>query len=176
MVEIDDEGKSDAELWLSYRDGDRASFSSFYRRHAAAVLKYGWSISGDQADAEEVLQETFLTAWDKRRTSIIVDNSLLPWLLTICRNHSRNLARRRRKHRATPLHLVDAATPDGDLTWIAVEVSKLSLNDQELCRLCLVEGFTYAQAAEAMGTSTAAIGKRLQRLRARLVRSMAENE
>lgn len=173
MSEIDDEEQSDAELWLAYREGDTVAFTRLYRTHAPAVLRYSWSIVSDQALAEETLQETFLTAWDKRKTSHIVDDSLLPWLLTVARNHSRNQVRKARKHRTVVLDAELAQAPsDGDeLAWISVEIAKLSRNDQLLCQLCLVEGYTYAEAARVLETTAGAVGKRLQRVRARLAES-----
>jgi RNA polymerase sigma factor (sigma-70 family) len=168
-IEIDDE--SDAELWLAYREGDTAAFTRLYRSHAPAVLRYSWSIVGERALAEETLQETFLTAWDKRKASHIVDDSLLPWLLTIARNHSRNQLRRARRHRTVPVDAELAAeAPRDELAWVSAEIASLSESDQLLCQLCLVEGYTYAEAARVLDTTEAAVGKRLQRVRARLAR------
>jgi RNA polymerase sigma-70 factor (ECF subfamily) len=173
----------DIELWLAYRDGDASAFTELYRRHAPAVLRYAWSMLRDQAAAEEVLQETFLTAWDRRRSSRTIDDSLLPWILVVCRNHSRNALRRVAKHRSIALHSLPeqsgAATaqhPAGELDWIADELARLSPQDQQLCQLCLVEGYTYSEAARILDTTQAAVGKRLQRARARLAAASGTNE
>jgi RNA polymerase sigma factor (sigma-70 family) len=168
----------DLELWLAYRDGDSAAFTALYRRHAGAVLRYAWSIVREQAAAEEVLQDTFLTVWDRRRASRTVDESLLPWILVICRNYSRNAVRRITKHRAVSLDSVPEvpAVNRPELEWIADELAKFSATDRQLCHLCLVEGYTYAEAARILDTTHTAVGKRLQRIRARLAEAATVNE
>ncbi|MEJ1229416.1 MAG: sigma factor [Galbitalea sp.] len=164
---IDDDEPLDLELWLAYVEGDTTAFTLMYRRHASAVLRYAWSILGEQSAAEEALQETFLTAWEKRKVSNIVDESLLPWLLVVCRNHSRNLQRRARKHHAVSLDgaphesALAQAVPVGEFAWIEAEIGRLSRADRLLCQLCLIEGHSYAQAARALETTPAAVGKRL---------------
>ena len=169
--------ESDAELVLASRAGDAAAFARLYRRHARAVLRYAWGRMGSGPAAEEMLQETFLTAWQKRDGARIVDESVLPWLLTICRNHALNEARRARKR--VTLELPDVAAvevPSDELAWMGVELAKLSPLDQTICRLCLVEGRSYEEAAEILTTTPAALGKRLQRARARLRISMGEDQ
>ncbi len=175
-----DEDVSDTELWLAYRDGDRTAFTTIYRHHAKAVAKYAWAILRDPLVVEDILQETFLIAWDKRKASRLTDESLLPWLLVICRNRSRtqlrDAAARARKNRA----LAATASIDDSLSlgtaWIQAEIAKLSAVDAQLCQLCLVDGYSYAEAARILDTSEAAVGKRLQRARATLQASLSNTE
>jgi RNA polymerase sigma factor (sigma-70 family) len=178
MKNAGDDEPLDLELWLAYCTGDATAFTALYRRHAPAVFRYAWSIVHDRVAAEEVLQETFLTAWDKRRGSHIVDESFLPWLLVVCRNHARNAVRTAVKHRSIPLEHVTVAVakPSDELEWIAVEIDKLSTADKLLCSLCLVEGYSYAVAARILDTTQAAVGKRLQRVRARLAQVAGATE
>lgn len=178
-----DDEPLDLELWLAYREGDATAFTALYRRHAPAVLRYAWSMLRDRAAAEDVLQETFLTVWDRRRSSRTIDESLLPWILVVCRNHSRNSLRRAAKHRSAALESLperpagtDPMQQVGELDWIADELARLSPADQQLCQLCLVDGYSYAEAARILDTTKAAVGKRLQRARARLARASAANE
>jgi RNA polymerase sigma factor (sigma-70 family) len=175
---IDDIGPADSDLWMAARDGDVGAFTVLYRRHATAVVKYAWSILGSQSAAEEALQDTFLTAWEKRSTSRIVDASLLPWLLTVCKNHSRNQLRRARKHSGADAGASEAIQdgPSDSLAWIRAELRKLSAPDRRLCQLCLIEGYTYSEAARILGTTETAVGKRLQRLRARLASATIGND
>jgi RNA polymerase sigma-70 factor (ECF subfamily) len=134
------------------------------------VLRYAWSQLGDRSLSEDVLQETFATAWAKRRSASIVDLSLLPWLLSICRNHARNQIRRNERTRAVPLdESTDVpAAPPAHLAWIDEALATLSPSDRRICELCLLEGYSYRQAADLVESTPAAVGKRLQRSRARL--------
>jgi RNA polymerase sigma factor (sigma-70 family) len=164
----------DVDLLVAYRGGDRAAFNAVYARHAPAIMRYAWSKLDDRGSAEEALQETFLTAWNKRRSGVIVDESLLPWLLVICRNHVRNMLRRDRKHHRIGLEANAAldgnrdAAGRSELAWIAEEMQRLSPIDRAICQLCLVDGLSYAEAARMLETTEAAVGKRLQRAKARL--------
>jgi RNA polymerase sigma factor (sigma-70 family) len=164
-------GNSDVELLGLFRGGDLATFTTIYRRHGQSVLRYIWARQRTLSGADDILQSTFLTAWSKRRQARIVDESLLPWLLTITRNHLANESRRARR-RATqelPRELPHQSSPEPETeAWIDMAISALSPLDQKVCRLCLIEGYSYAEAAALLSTSPAAVGKRLQRAKARL--------
>jgi RNA polymerase sigma factor (sigma-70 family) len=159
----------DIELLVSAQDGDVAAFTQLYRRHARAVLRYAWAGLGTRTEAEDALQETFATAWARRRNATIIDESLLPWLLATCRNHVRNQIRRRRRHHAEELGDTVVVQYDHDaLLDLRHELRLLSDLDRRLCELCLVQGLSYREAALVLDTTETAVGKRLQRTRARL--------
>ena len=44
----------------------------------------------DRAEAEDIAQETFATAWRKLGGLELAGDSALPWLATICRNVAAN--------------------------------------------------------------------------------------
>jgi RNA polymerase sigma factor (sigma-70 family) len=179
VIHIDEEDL-EIELWLSYREGDRAAFTTIYRQHARAVAKYAWAILQDAVAVEDILQETFLIAWEKRKSSRLTDESLLPWLLVVCRNRSRNYLRNSRSRARKNRELAEsAAAPNPTsrgVAWIQAEIANLTPTDAQLCRLCLIEGYSYAEAAKILDTSEAAVGKRLQRARATLRASLSSIE
>ncbi len=168
---------NDAEAWLRYRDGDRDAFTVVYRRHARPVMRYVFAIVGDQGAAEDVLQDTFTTAWMKRRTANLVDDSMLPWLLATSRNHARNAQRRhatRRRHGAEFSLLETLETDSLDPTVRAAlgeAWDSLTNKDKALVTLCLIEGYSYSEAARLLESTETAVGKRLQRARTRLRRT-----
>ncbi|MCI4656269.1 RNA polymerase sigma factor [Cryobacterium zhongshanensis] len=45
--------------------GDRRAFGVLFDRHSRAVTRYVWVLLSDQMDVEEVVQDTFVTAWAK---------------------------------------------------------------------------------------------------------------
>jgi RNA polymerase sigma factor (sigma-70 family) len=168
---FDDEA-FDATLLVAVADGNLDAFTRLYERHAPAILRYSRNLSGTTAGAEELLQETFLTFWSKRRSIRVVDESVLPWLLVVCRNHANNARRREAKHRTVPLldtdHVDIDAQPSGQLEDLGHELAQLRATDRQLVELCLVAGLSYAEAARLLDLSTNAVGKRLQKARARL--------
>ncbi|MCU1440011.1 MAG: hypothetical protein JWP85_1008 [Rhodoglobus sp.] len=165
----------DVDLLAGIRAGERVACDACYERHAPVLARYAWSRLRARDLVEEVLQETFLTAWRKRSDMRIVDESMLPWLMVVCRNHVNNLLRRVARDRSAPL-TTDIAGSDGgeDLHWIDAELRKLSRMDEAVCRLCLIDGMTYAQAAAVLGSTPGAVGKRLERARARLRLALTE--
>ncbi len=81
---------------LAARDGDEAAFVSVYRRYAQPVYRYCLARVGEPADAEDLLQQTFLRvvealpAWQDRGLPFGA------WLFRIARNVSIDAHRRRR--------------------------------------------------------------------------------
>jgi len=154
---------------------DADSFEVLYDRYAPAVARFAWSVSLSNEAAQDLLQETFLTAWDKRRQIRLVNGSVLPWLLTTCRNHARNHARRERKWQdllelreesvAEDPHGGDAAE---DLRWALDSLAGLPPGERAVTELCVLHGLSYREAGERLGLSETTVGKRLQRARARL--------
>ena len=53
----------EAVLVQNCQRGDAAAMRLLYDRHASRILGLAWRIMGRRADAEDVLQETFLRAW-----------------------------------------------------------------------------------------------------------------
>ncbi|WP_239452079.1 RNA polymerase sigma factor [Frondihabitans sp. PAMC 28766] len=139
-------------------------------------MRYAWSRLGDRSQAEEILQETFLTAWSKIGSSRIVDQSLLPWILAICGNHVRNQARRNAKSLTVPLTDQDAPSR-ATVGFSAIEdaLEQLSPLDRQICELCLGEGLTYQEAADQIQATPASIRNRLHRARA-ILRAALTND
>ena len=52
---------SDADLLRRYRAGDAAAFTQLYERHRLGLFRFLMGLCGDQAVAEEVFQETWMS-------------------------------------------------------------------------------------------------------------------
>lgn len=174
-----DESDEDFDVVLlhDFEGGDPAAFDRIYRRHAPAVLRYAWSLARTRAEADDLLQETFLTLWAKRRKVALVDESVLPWLLVTCRNHALNLRRSLARRREIPLdELGELAAHDGsDLAWMSEVLDTLTPVDRRLCELLLVDRLSYKDAAQLLELSESAVGKRLQRAKAKLRKVVAKS-
>lgn len=145
-----------------------------------------FSLVGTQADAEDVLQETFLAAWRKLPGLELAGQSLLPWLVTICRFQSANRIRRQRRDRIHTTAAVEEEMPDtvdvekqvvdaALVERVLTEVGTLSPLDQQIFRLCAAEGYAYDAAAAELGVTHGVVRNRLSRIRTRL-RSTIEPE
>jgi RNA polymerase sigma factor (sigma-70 family) len=168
---------SDRELMGRVREEDARAFGELFDRHSVAVFRYAWGFVRQDADAQELLQDTFVTAWDRRNHLRLVGDSVLPWLLVTCRNHARNLRRRSSYRLALPLREGDFARNDPpELRWVRDAIDSLGEADRRVCELCLIDGLSYREAARELGLTPAAVGKRLERARARLRKVVLDNE
>ena len=78
--------------------GDEAAFRRFYDATAPAILAFLMRMLRDRFLAEDVLQETMVTAWNKARD---FDPSLAAaktWITTIARRRALDLIRSRSRH------------------------------------------------------------------------------
>jgi RNA polymerase sigma-70 factor, ECF subfamily len=75
--------------------GNEDAIELFVRRYETDVFRLALSIVGDQAEANEITQETFLSALRSFR-SYKEQNSLKAWLYTIALNQSRSHLRKRK--------------------------------------------------------------------------------
>ena len=168
----------DAEIVGRLALGDSTALGVLYDRHADAILRYAWAQMRTMTDAQEVLQDTFVTAWDRRTRVRATGGSALPWLLVTAHNHSRNLVRRNAKRTSTPLsdNADNSDHQARDLDWIDDALERLGPIDRRICELCLIEGYTYREAARELGLTTAKVGKRLERARARLRKVALDHE
>ena len=91
--------------------GDRAAFEQIVRRTARLIYARVYLDVGDRQRTEDVVQDTFLTAW--RRIGQVVDPAgFRPWLLTVAKSTAADARRResRKKRRGKgPLLASDSA-------------------------------------------------------------------
>jgi len=163
-------------------NGDEvARFTSMYRRNYSKVLGYTLA-HGERATAEDVANETFITAW--RRLEDVPRDGELPWLFAVARNH--RLKQRAAGHRHTTIaDRIARLTDERDLTVrdtgeLVVEraaglaaFATLSERDAEVLVIGTWYGFTTAEAAQVLGCSTATFLVRRHRARKRLVQALA---
>lgn len=81
------------------RDGDAHALGEVFDHTAAELLRVACWLAGHRADAEDLVQRTFLAAIESR-ASFRKGQRVLPWLLGILTNHARQL--RRERARAAP--------------------------------------------------------------------------
>lgn len=92
------------------RTGDDAAFRRLVERHSRGIFQVAFRMTGNEPDAEDVVQDTFLKAYRelKRFES---RSSFATWLHRIAVNCSYDLLRRRPRHKAEPLETDDEKGP-----------------------------------------------------------------
>jgi len=176
---VESAATDDATLVAQAAGGSEHAFRMLYRAYVRPVYWLAHGLVGNPSDAEDVTQETFLVAWRKLPGLELAGDSLLPWLVTVCRFQAANRIRAQRRDREHTAAGADETLPstvnveqqviDGEFAdRILREVEGLSPLDREIFRLCATEGYAYSAAAEELGVAHGVVRNRLSRIRTRL--------
>lgn len=168
-------GQDDAAEWAGAVAGDGEAFGRLFDRHRDRVRRHAHRLAPTTEDAEDVVALTFLEAWRRRAHVRIVDGSVLPWLLVTASNVARNQHRAARRHRALLAKLPPASPvvhAPHDESGIVARLDELSVADRQVLVLCVIEGFSEREAAEALGVPPGTVKSRLSRARRRLAHAV----
>jgi len=177
----------DKEILHRSAAGDRQAFLDFVARHQAAVLRFCRALAASNEDAEDILQETFLTAWRKAST-FEGRGSARSWLFTIARRRIYRVARAPKPVsgvNSAALEDLGAAAGWGKSGVVEglsldkqIEVRQafesLSQPDRQVLVLRDLEGFSNAESAEILGTELSANKSRIHRARLRLMTRLSK--
>jgi RNA polymerase sigma-70 factor (ECF subfamily) len=98
----------EAQLLTAIRSGDEAAFTELVGRYHGSLRRFARVFGASDAVAEEIVQETWLTALQKL-DSFEERSTLKAWLFGILRNHARR--RSERERRTVPF---SSLAPDGE--------------------------------------------------------------
>ncbi len=163
------------------RRGDAAALGRVFDRAAPELLGVAMHYVRDPVEAEELLQETFLTAIDKAE-AFDASRRLVPWLIGILAIHARR-ALRARGRQPDPLRVMrpvaSAVDEDGEVCErVLREIERLSDALRPVLLLRLQHGLEPAEIAHVLGASPGTVRSRLHRglaeLRSRLPNAFQE--
>jgi RNA polymerase sigma-70 factor (ECF subfamily) len=98
---------SDRDLVALARNGDTSAFTTLVGRHQRQIYRLALRMMGSESEAEEVLQETFLHAYEKLG-EFRGDSAFNSWIYRIAANSA--LMRLRRKRRAPDTVSLDGSS------------------------------------------------------------------
>jgi RNA polymerase sigma-70 factor (ECF subfamily) len=166
--------------------GDRAALRLVYSETSAKLFGVCLRILGDRSEAEDVLQDVYLTVWRKAASFDETVASPITWLVAIARNRSIDRLRAGGASRASLPIEAAAEIPDPGLSaleQLEIGEDQARLKDclQELeerqsaaIRSAFLDGFTYEELATRnrvpLGTMKSWIRRGLLKLRACLER------
>jgi RNA polymerase sigma-70 factor (ECF subfamily) len=87
---------AERELVRRVQAGDTEAFETLFRQHGARVGRQALNLLGNEAEAEEVVQEVFLAFYEKAKT-FRGDAALATWLYRLTTNAALNRLRRRKR-------------------------------------------------------------------------------
>ncbi|MGN7720438.1 RNA polymerase sigma factor [Chitinophaga sp. 22620] len=79
--------QNDILLWQQVKQGDRPAFDQLYHRYAGPIFAMVYKHIRNRADAEDIIQEVFLSMWEKRM-AIDIQHSLFNYLYSTARNRT----------------------------------------------------------------------------------------
>src|ERR1700726_4439048 len=79
------------------QSGDSDAFRLLVEQHSRAVFRLAFRMTGNEQDAEDVVQETFLRAY-RQLDKYEARSSFATWLFRIASNYSLDLIRSRKRH------------------------------------------------------------------------------
>ena len=156
-------------------------------RHAADVHRFLLSLGASPDDAEDALQDCFVSAW-RSAEAFRGSGSARSWLLTIARNALHRHRRRRAGEPAghEPLAILGERAGWGAETQfdrrfeardeLERALEQLVEEEREVLVLRDLEGYSGQETAQVLGISLAAMKSRLHRARLHLMADLRERE
>ncbi|MEX2260699.1 MAG: sigma-70 family RNA polymerase sigma factor [Bryobacteraceae bacterium] len=144
-------------------------FQDLYQQHAEAVYRTALRVTGNPADAEDVLQTVFLRILD-HQLAVNPLRSPERYLRRAATNASIDLLRKKSSQAERPME-EGREFPAPETNPLLKErlrraLSRLPHADAELFVLCYLEGLTYEELAEQFDMERGTVASRLYRIRA----------
>ena len=161
---------------------DETALAEFYDRHSRIAYSVIMRILGSAADAEDVLQDTFMRVWSRAETYDAVLGSPPAWLIRIARNRAidRLRAHRVRAHvtvepathcgenTARALEPITADTPETELEvrtiagTVRTALAALAPAQRALIEAAFFEGYTHSELATRFGVPLGTVKTRIR--------------
>jgi RNA polymerase sigma-70 factor (ECF subfamily) len=162
----------DGELAEHFRDGDEHALRIAYDRYGGAVFHLATRLLANRMDAEDVVQATFVAAWQGRGTFDPDRGGLLSWLLGIARRKAidriRSMARENRVAetvRALPDPPPVDESPDRvlDRLVVADELAQLPDDQRRTLELAFYDDLTHPQISAVTGLPLGTVKSHIRR-------------
>jgi RNA polymerase sigma-70 factor (ECF subfamily) len=171
------------------QSGDSDAFRLLVEQNSRAVFRLAFRMTGNEQDAEDVVQETFLRAY-RQLDKYEARSSFSTWLYRIASNYSLDLIRMRKRHEDKRergkteerdiLQTIPVNSPGPDRIVYSSQVQERvneamnELSPQERTAFVLrhFEGMSIEEIGEALGTGTNATKHSIFRAVQKLRRSL----
>lgn len=182
------EGPDDAQLVARSLKQDHEAFGQLIDRHATAIVNLAYRMVGNRAEAEDLAQETFLSAF-KALSTFRADSKFSTWLYRIATNKCKDWLRVKRPGQAQhdvdveeglDVYVAEERTPEHLLSQqqVAQEleqaIQRLPPLYREAFVLKHIEGLSYEEMQEILGVNSDTLKMRVYKGRVQLSRELAE--
>lgn len=167
----------DRELLVRARSGDREAFDLIVAAKGEPLFRTALAILGNEADARDATQETFVGAW--RGLARLRDlDRFDPWIGRILVNECRMALRHRRRVREVLISDptdAPAAAPATDSTDFDDAFNRLSVDQRAILVLHHLHGYGVREIAAWLGIPTGTVKWRLSRARKALAAELVDS-
>jgi RNA polymerase sigma factor (sigma-70 family) len=152
----------DERLVEQLRRGNEAAFEVLYDRHHAGVLSYCRHMLGSRDEAEDALQQAFVSA----HADIVTSDKPIrfkAWIYTIARNRCLSVLRARREHPSEELDqvstagLADEVEQRAELRQLLVDLRELPEDQRAALILSELGDLSHAEIAEVIDCEAAKV-------------------
>lgn len=179
---------SDSDLLCAVARRDEAAFSELYDRTSPVVFGLILRMISAHAEAEDVLQKTFLRVWDRAPYYVAEMGTPFTWIVTIARNLAIDHLRADRRTRDGQLRnqALEAAvhtvhTANGFKYASQLEknaavrqvLDTLEPTEREAIEWAFFQGLTHEEIAQASGAPVGTVKARIRRGMAKLKKPLA---
>jgi RNA polymerase sigma factor (sigma-70 family) len=166
----------DETLMQQIRGGDHQAFATLVGRHLDALHGFAQRLLGNPADADDIVQETFLRVWHKAEKWRPKSAKVSTWLHSIAHNLCIDFHRRNKGETVdiADVDLIDPHLPDDSRQQedVAVQVKaalqQIPESQRSAIILCHYQGMSNREAAQALGISVSALESLMARGRRKL--------
>lgn len=166
-------------LLVSVASGDEQAFAALYRDTSARVFGVIVRMVHDRAEAEDILQDVYASAWRRADTFDPARGSAITWLITLGRNRTIDRLRQHREELLgddeTPELADEAPTPAAAAEWneerrrLELCLDRLEAPQKSAIREAFFTGATYSELAQRLavplGTMKSWIRRSLMQLK-----------
>ncbi|WP_439378482.1 RNA polymerase sigma factor [Amycolatopsis lexingtonensis] len=178
----------DADLATRAAAGDEAAFGALVRVHTPRMYRVALRITGSPAEAEDVVQESWLAAWRALGT-FRHESAVSTWLYRVVTNSALALLRRRKPtisldepscQSTVDTERLAVPGPEGrvvraeEVDAVLRAIGRLEVSQRVPLVLRELEGLSYEEVAEVLDVNVGALRSRLHRARVALLAELKE--
>lgn len=168
--------------WTTLIEGDINAFEMIFRTYYQPLCNYAYTFLQDKEEAEEIVQTTFLSVWEKRQ-NLSIHTAVKPYLYAMVRNACLNVIKHEKVKQKHVVEEMALSSPSYDAVTHTLAGSELEMKIQEAmeklpeqCRIVFklsrFEELKYSEIAEQLNISVKTVenhmGKALRIMREQL--------
>lgn len=166
---------------LRVQEQDGEAFEQLMRRHVRALHAYAYRLCQSTAEAEEIVQDTFLRVWSRAKTWVPDRVKFTTWLYQVTRNLCIDRFRKQSAEMDSSIDLdlfPDTSSNSDKELVLALQqvVQQLPERQKTALVLCQIQGWTQSEVADVLRVSVEAVESLLARARRTLRTKLTTTE